>query len=107
MIAVLLAIALCPLHTGYFKKQGPGFCFERLRSVGAYADYLRLHSFYKKWNEIISSHFGFGLHHCFGLSSIFGYPLPLYFSVLMDFGGDTSNNSQLKTQITYLGDVIL
>jgi hypothetical protein len=57
-------------------------------AVGADADYLR-HSFYKNWNEI-GSHFGFGIHHCFGLSSFFGCLLPLYFSgVLMDFGGDT------------------
>jgi hypothetical protein len=92
------SVALLPIFAQDILKVGPqGWCFESRSAVGAFdADYLRLHSFYKKcWNEIIGSHFGFELHHCFGLSSIFGCLLPLYFlsGVLMDFGGDTSNHS--------------
>jgi hypothetical protein len=83
MIAVLL-VERCfvAIFAQDILKVGPqGWCFESRSAVGAFdADYLRLHSFYKKcWNEIIGSHFAFELHHCFGLSSIFGCPLPLYF----------------------------
>jgi hypothetical protein len=72
-------------------------------AVGAFdADYLRLHSFYKKmlewnyWQPIL----GLNLHHCFGLSSIFG--CLFYFKWCFDGFSVVIRQTilQLKTQIT-------
>jgi hypothetical protein len=70
-------------------KVGPGiWCFESCTGCCAFdADYLRLHSFYKKcWNEIIGNFLGLDLHHCFWTILYFWLSVAaLFFGVLMDF----------------------
>jgi hypothetical protein len=89
MIAVLLAEPLrCyPFCTGYLKVGPQVWCFGGTRLLAFLMfNNLRLYSFYKKcWNEIIVAYFGhLGLHHCFGLSSIFGIRCCLFFSGCFD-----------------------
>jgi hypothetical protein len=65
-------------------KVGPGiWCFESRTGCCAFdADYLAYIPFTKNAGmKLLSAILGLDLHHCFGLSSIFGCPLPLYFLV--------------------------